>query len=84
MVGSISHLQNETERVLLTARGCYGWTYRVTSQCSESECFKQQKPLAAEALMLCKTCLVVSKNKVPARIQRCIGSAGVEEIAEEK
>ena len=44
----------------------------------------QQKPFADEALMLLKTCLVVSKNEVPARIQGCIGSAGVEEIAEEK
>ena len=35
-------------------------------------------------LLLKKTCLVVSKNKVPARVQRCIGSASVEEIAEEK
>ena len=35
-------------------------------------------------MVLLKTCLVVSQNKVPARVQRCIGSASVEEIAEEK
>ena len=67
----------------VSVRGCYGRTeWPLTSV---SECFSVQMRYGTKnLLMLLKTCLVVSKNEVPARIQRCIGSTGMKEIAGEK
>ena len=65
------------------------WSDCVTDELtSGTKCFScfiyATKTSCRGVLMLLKTCLVVSKNKVPARIQRCIGSTGMKEIAVER